>query len=416
MSESVRHIAGRGVEWCRGCGAHGLVSVLDLGEQPLANELSRDPDIGDPMFPLHLNVCPVCGLGQLGEFVAPERIFADDYPYFSSVSRSWVEHAERFADQMMNELDLCPDDLVVEVASNDGYLLQHFLKRGVRVLGVEPAGDVAETARDRGVATLNDFFGVETARTVVARHGHPRLVVANNVMAHVPDLVDFTGGFAALANNQTLLTVENPTFVNLLRGTQFDTIYHEHFSYLTAHAVSRAVAPVGLELVGVESLPTHGGSNRYRLALQGAHPVHDSAAATVAAELAAGLLDAAVWSAFHDASWAAVDGLRRWLDDRRSTGRRVAAYGAAAKGNTLLNAAGVSAHDVLAVADGSTHKQGKLLPGSKVPVVAPTDMPTNIDDILVLPWNLAHEIVPLARAAAPAAKCWAAVPTMRELP
>jgi SAM-dependent methyltransferase len=405
----------RGVARCRGCDGTQLTSVLDLGEQPIANELGEDASAADPAFPLHLRVCQTCGLGQLGEFVPPERLFAGDYPYFSSVSRSWSAHALAYADQVTESLSLGPDDLVVEVASNDGYLLEHFARRGIQVFGVEPAAAVASVARAKGVPTVEAFFGVPVAEGIVEEHGHPRLVAANNVMAHVPDLRDFIGGLAALCGDDTLVTVENPSFAQLLTSRFFDTIYHEHFSYLSAHSVARAVAPFGLELFRVDALPTHGGSNRYWLGLRGRNDVEPSVEATVAAELRAGLLDPHAWAAFRSDSLGAVAGFRTWLDQARAAGRRVAGYGAAAKGNTLLNAAGARADDLVMVVDGSPLKQGKLLPGSKIPIRPPSELPPDIEDVLVLPWNLAAEIVGILEERSPGAQCWTAIPEMRRV-
>ncbi len=404
----------RGTRLCRGCGATDLTSVLDLGDQPLANEMALSQDEPDPAFPLHLRVCPACGLGQVGEYVLPERIFGAEYPYLSSVSSSWVAHAGRYATDMVATLGLQPGALVVEVASNDGYLLAQMQDLGMKVLGVEPAHGVADIARDRGVPTISEFFGLELAERLVAEHGRPRLVAANNVMAHVPDLDDFIRGLAHLCDDGTVVTVENPSFINLLREAQFDTIYHEHFSYLTAHAVAKAVAAFDLELVKVEHLSTHGGSNRYWLTRSGARPVDPSVTETIEGELASGLLDPAVWAAFAADSRSAIDGLRGWLDERRGQGRTVVGYGAAAKGNTLMNAAGVQADDLLLVVDGSEHKQGKFLPGSHVPVAAPPALAERaVDDVLILPWNLAHEIGGLVKTLSPDATCWIAVPSMQ---
>lgn len=400
---------------CRGCDANRLASVLDLGEQPIANQLSEDVSAPDPTFPLHLRVCEVCGLGQLGEFVPPERLFAGDYPYLSSVSQSWSAHARAYADQMIGMLGLGPDDLVVEVASNDGYLLQHFARRGIQVLGVEPAAGVASVARGVGVATLEAFFGTSVAERIVEERGHPRLVAANNVMAHVPDLRDFVGGLEALCGDDTLITVENPSFEQLLTSRFFDTIYHEHFSYLSAHSVARTVDPFGLELFRVDALPTHGGSNRYWLGRRGRNDVEPSVEAAVTAELRGGLLDPHAWDAFRADSLGAVAAFRTWLDRARAAGRRVAGYGAAAKGNTLLNAAGARAEDLVMVVDGSPLKQGKLLPGSKIPIRPPAELPPDVEDLLVLPWNLADEIVGIIREQSPGTQCWTAIPEMRHV-
>jgi 2-polyprenyl-3-methyl-5-hydroxy-6-metoxy-1,4-benzoquinol methylase len=402
-----------GVRVCRGCGARELETVLDLGLQPLANELLPHADSPDARFPLHLRICPSCGLGQVGEFVLPERIFSD-YPYLSSVSTSWVAHARAYAARMKDELGLNGESLVIEVASNDGYLLREFLALGVPVLGVEPAANVATIARASGVETLTEFFGLETAEAIVAEHGRPRLVVANNVMAHVPDLDDFVSGLAALCDANTVVTVENPSFVTLLADTQFDTIYHEHFSYLSAHAVARVVAKHGLELVSVEPLTTHGGSYRYTIVQQGAREPDESVDAAIEQELLDGLLSPAIWAAFAERSRAVIVALRDWLDERSSApDLRVAAYGAAAKGNTLLNAAGVVASEIAVVADGSVAKQGKFLPGTRIPVVAPSELAdASATDILILPWNLADEIVPILGEIVPGARRWVAVPGM----
>jgi hypothetical protein len=282
------------------------------------------------------------------------------------------------------------------------------------VLGVEPAANVATIARASGVETLTEFFGLETAEAIVAEHGRPRLVVANNVMAHVPDLDDFVSGLAALCDANTVITVENPSFVTLLADTQFDTIYHEHFSYLSAHAVARVVAKHGLELVSVEPLTTHGGSYRYTIVQQGAREPDASVDATIERELLDGLLSPAIWAAFAERSRAVIVALRDWLDERSSTpDMRVAAYGAAAKGNTLLNAAGVVASEIAVVADGSVAKQGKFLPGTRIPVVAPGELAeADATDILILPWNLADEIVPILGEIVPGARRWVAVPGM----
>ena len=411
-----QELSPRGTRVCRGCGAGTIVSVLDLGEQPLANEMSTSPAVPDPEFPLHLTTCSTCGLGQIGEYVLPERIFGAEYPYLSSVSTSWVAHAAAYADHMVAELGLREGDLVVEVASNDGYLLSQLQDRGMTVLGVEPAGSVADIARVKGVPTVSAFFGLEVAQRLVAEHGHPRLVAANNVMAHVPDLHDFVRGFAHLCDDDTVVTVENPSYVNLLREVQFDTIYHEHFSYLSAHAVQRTVEPFGLELVRVEQLSTHGGSNRYWLTRAGARPVDASVGEVVAGELEAGLLSPEVWEEFAERSRAAISGLRSWLDERRAAGRTVAGYGAAAKGNTLMNAAGVRADDLVVVVDGSEAKQGRYLPGTHVPVAAPPALSTaGADDVLILPWNIAPEISRLVAGLAPGAASWIAIPEMRRL-
>ena len=406
----------RGTSTCRGCGADGLVSVLDLGVQPLANELPASPTGASARFPLHLRICMVCGLGQVGEYVLPERIFGD-YPYLSSMSSSWMRHARAFARAQTDRLGLTADSWVLEVASNDGYLLNEFQGLGIGILGVEPARNVAAIAQAKGVETIAEFFGVATARRIREQRGSPRLVVANNVMAHVPDLEDFLGGLRAVADERTLISVENPTLLNLLRLGQFDTIYHEHFSYLSAHSVDRIAALNGLELVDVEKLQTHGGSNRYWLALKGALPAQPAVGHAIQEELDGGLLSRELHEDFASRSRATITGLQAWLGDRRTMGRRVVAYGAAAKGNTLLNAADVDDSVILAAVDASPEKQGRYLPGSGIPILAPEVLAAlRPDDVLLLPWNLRDEIATFIGEVCPTSTLWVALPTMEVVP
>lgn len=409
-------LTARGTDLCRACGSRSLRSVLDLGRQPLANRLLLRADDPDPTYPLHLKICTECALGQVGEFVTPDDIFGD-YPYLSSTSAYWLDHVGRYALQMTQELSLVAGDLVVEVASNDGHLLREFLKNGNRVVGVEPAANIASAANDSDVPTLCAFFGRATADRLVDRHGLPRLVVANNVLAHVPDLHDFLSGLAALSGPDTVITVENPTLLNLLHQAQFDTIYHEHFSYLSVHSVQAAAAGHGLDLVRVEELPTHGGSNRYWLRQAGQQTPDGSVADQLAVERAGGLFEPDRWHAFAQTSGQAVADLRAWLVERETSGRTVVAYGAAAKGNTFLNAVGEAAATLEFVVDGSAEKQGRFLPGSHVPVVAPEVLAAaEVDDVLILPWNIGDELRSMVWELSPEAECWVALPTMTRLP
>lgn len=407
-------ISSRGASECRACGSHELVSVLDLGAQPLPAEYGRAASDVLDVFPLHMRICQLCGLGQLGEYVLPERIFHNEYPYLSSASSTWVEHARKYADAMKVSLGLDAQSLVVELASNDGYLLSSFQKLGIPVLGVEPADNVASIARDAGVPTLTKFFGVRTAEEVLAAHGHPRLIVANNVFAHIPDMHDFMEGMSILADDQTVITIENPSFAVLLKETLFDTIYHEHYSYLTAHSV-RVVAQVhGLNLVHVDQLPTHGGSNRYWL--RRSQTADETVQATLEAEKRAGLFKPSEWDAFAARSHAAIEGLRTWFIERKLAGDVVVGYGAAHKGNTFLNAVGEASRTLAYVVDASKEKQGKFLPGSQVPVLASEQLPSaNPSDVLILPWNIASELAERIRGLTPNARIWVAQPKMRQL-
>lgn len=407
-------ITPRGFSECRACGSKELQSILDLGSQPLPAEYGRTAEEVLDVFPLHMHVCPKCGLGQLGEYVLPERIFHQDYPYLSSASSTWVEHARNYAVFMQKNLTLDNNSLVVELASNDGYLLSAFKKLGVPVLGIEPADNVASIARAAGIPTLTKFFGAQTATEILATHGHPKLIVANNVFAHIPDMHDFTEGMSILADEKTLITIENPSFTELLRRTLFDTIYHEHYSYLTAHSVREIARSHGLDLVQVDQLPTHGGSNRYWLS-RSSH-INETVNATLQAEREAGLFDPKVWEAFARRANTAIDGLRTWFNDRRLAGDVVVGYGAAHKGNTFLNAVGEVSKTLEYVVDASPEKQGKFLPGSQLPVLSPEKLASaNPTDVLILPWNIAPELAQRIRGLAPAARIWVAQPHMQQL-
>jgi hypothetical protein len=408
MTRMTRSDGARGVDFCRSCGHEALVSVLDLGEQPLANTLLTTPDEPETAYPLHLRICPRCGLGQLGEFASPESIFSL-YPYRSSMSTSWLAHVATFADEMTGRMRLGEGDLVVEVASNDGHLLRQFQRHGVRVCGVEPAANIATVAESEGVPTICAFFGLETAERVLGEVGQPRLVVANNVLAHVPDINDFMAGLARLCGPDSVVTVENPSFTGLLRDGLFDTIYHEHFSYLSVLAVKGLAERHGLALVDVEMLPTHGGSYRYVLAQPDRTATTGAIKRALDAEVANGLLDAGRWSAFEAQSRATIDELRTWFD-AGDPSRVVVGCGAPAKGNTLLNAASATPDDVVFVTDRSPEKQGRFLPGSRIPVRSPADLASSAaTDVLVLPWNISRELSQeIARQSH--AQQWIAVP------
>lgn len=414
MAIMIELISPRGTTECRACGSPELTSILDLGAQPLPAEYGRTADEVLEVFPLHMRICPHCGLGQLGEYVLPERIFHKTYPYLSSASSTWVEHARQYTYAMQAEMGLDAQSLVLELASNDGYLLSSFQKLGVPVLGVEPADNVAAIAREAGVPTLTEFFGAGLAKDILAKHGYPRLIVANNVFAHIPDVHDFMAGISILANEDTVITIENPSFTVLLQNTLFDTIYHEHYSYLTAHSVRQVAQAHGLDLVHVDHLPTHGGSNRYWLSRS--RPVDDTVGATLEAEKQAGLFDPSEWAAFAARARASIEGLRAWFLERRQAGDVVVGYGAAHKGNTFLNAVGEASKTLVYVVDASKEKQGKFLPGSQVPVLAPEQLASaSPTDVLILPWNIAPELAARIKELTPNARIWVAHPMMRQL-
>ncbi len=381
---------------CRACGAPLTTTFVDLGETPLANSYLTAEEVAagrERRFPLHARVCGACFLVQVDDPVDPAAIFSD-YAYFSSMSDSWVEHARRYALAMIDRFRLGPRSMVVEIASNDGYLLRHFLAAGVPALGVEPAANVAAAAVARGVPTEVAFFGRATAERLVARGVSADLTAANNVLAHVPDIRDFVAGFAILLAPEGVATFEFPHLLNLIRDVQFDTIYHEHFSYLSLIAVEAAFAAGGLRAFDVEELPTHGGSLRlYACRAGAAHRESERLGALRARGRAAGLDRLDAYRGFAPRVEAVKRDFLAFLAAARGEGKRVAAYGAAAKGNTFLNVCGIGADDILCVFDRSPAKQGRLLPGSHIPILAPERLAdVRPDYLIVLPWNLLDEL------------------------
>ena len=382
---------------CRFCRALLTRVFLDLGLQPLANSYLTPEQLArgeEPVFPLRTLVCDACFLVQADHEVPAEAIFDDAYAYFSSYSPGWVAHAERYAEAMIARFGLGPDSLVVEVASNDGYLLQHFLTRGVPVLGVEPAGNTAQAARARGVRTEVAFFNAETGQAMAARGERADLMAANNVLAHVPDLNAFVGGFRHVLKPQGVLTFEFPHLLNLIEKVQFDTIYHEHYSYLSLLAVEQVLAAHGLRAFDVEHLSTHGGSLRLYCALTASHHAPTEALSDLRRiETDAGLNRLATYDGFTARVEAVREDFLDFLKAARDDGKTISAYGAAAKGNTFLNFCQVTRDDIVCAYDANPAKQGRSLPGSHIPVFAPqTVTQTKPDYLLILPWNLADEI------------------------
>ncbi len=380
---------------CRLCRTPLTRSFVNLGLSPLSNSYVAPEacDRGELFHPLHAFVCTTCLLVQLAEFEPPEAIFSD-YAYFSSYSSSWLRHAETYADTMTRRLGLGPRHFVVEVASNDGYLLQYFMSRGVPVLGIEPAANVAAVARDKGIPTEVAFFGEATARQLRRRGPAADLMIANNVLAHVPDILDFVAGFAVLLAPEGIATFEFPHLLRQMQGLQFDQIYHEHFSYLSLLVVQHVMDRCGLRVFDVEELPTHGGSLRVFVTHKGAeHAASQRVTRVLRDERDAGLDRVDGYVGFAEATRAVRFAALEFFIAAARTGKRVCAYGAAAKGNTFLNYVGIGADLVEAVADRSPHKQGTFLPGSRIPVVAPEALTAlRPDYLLILPWNLRSEI------------------------
>lgn len=382
---------------CRFCRAPLTRTFLDLGLQPLANSYLTPAQLSaghEPVFPLNTMVCDACFLVQADHEVPAEAIFDEGYAYFSSFSPGWVEHARRYAEAMTTRFGLGPDSLVVEVASNDGYLLKHFLAKGVPVLGIEPTANTAEAARAVGVRTDVVFFNAETGEALAARGDRADLMAANNVLAHVPDLNAFVAGFPRVLKPEGVLTFEFPHLLNLIELVQFDTIYHEHYSYLSLLTVEKVLAAHGLRVFDVEQLPTHGGSLRLFCCHQAAgHADTEGLRAVRAREAAAGLNRPETYDGFTAHVEAVRSSFLSFLRDAATDGRRVAAYGAAAKGNTFLNYCGVTHAHILEAYDANPAKQDRYLPGSHIPVKSPEAVRAlKPDYVLILPWNLKDEI------------------------
>jgi 2-polyprenyl-3-methyl-5-hydroxy-6-metoxy-1,4-benzoquinol methylase len=383
---------------CRFCGTALEHSFCDLGLAPLSNaflEASQLQEV-EPFYPLHAYVCSRCFLVQLREFESPRQIFSEHYAYFSSYSDTWLDHARTYTDEMIHRFKFGPASMVVEIASNDGYLLQYFKHRNVPVLGIEPAQNCARAAQQAGIPTLVEFFSAELAAQLKAQDKSADLLLGNNVLAHVPSLNDFVKGLKILLKPQGVITMEFPHLLNLMRDNQFDTIYHEHFSYFSFYTVEKIFARHGLKLFDVQELPTHGGSLR----IFSAH-AEDQAKATTGRvaelldkEMRHGVADLRTYAHFTDRVKRAKRKLLDFLIKAKSDGETVVGYGAPAKGNTLLNYCGVRSDFVDYTVDRSPHKQGKFLPGSHIPIFHPDRIrDTRPDYILILPWNIKEEVM-----------------------
>ncbi len=383
---------------CRFCNTPLRHTFVDLGMSPISNAYVKAEDLKgmEAFYPLHVYVCERCFLVQLEEFQSRDQIFNDEYAYFSSYSKSWLEHARNYSLMMMERFGYGQHSLVVEIASNDGYLLKNFVEKGIPVLGVEPAENCARAAEEVGVRTLVRFFGTDTAKEMVAKGFRADLLIGNNVLAHVPDINDFVAGQKIILADSGVITMEFPHLVQLMEHNQFDTIYHEHFSYLSLLAVERIFAAHGLVIFDVEEIPTHGGSLRIyaRHAEDTGKPVTERVTALREREEQAGLREIATYTAFGERAKRTKWRLLEFLIEAKRAGKTIVGYGAPAKGNTLLNYCGVRNDFLEYTVDVSPHKQGKYLPGTHLPILAPEAIAeTKPDYLLILPWNLKEEIM-----------------------
>lgn len=384
---------------CRFCGTKLEHTVVDLGLSPLTNAYIREEELskGEIFLPLHAMVCSKCFLVQVLDYEEPENIFSE-YDYFSSYSSSWLEHAKSYVDEIVSELDLNEQSQVIEIASNDGYLLQYFKEHRVKALGIEPAGNVAMEAEKKGITTIIDFFGTKLATQLKDEGIQADLLIGNNVLAHVPNINDFVGGAKKILKEYGVITMEFPHLLNLIKYNQFDTIYHEHFSYLSLMSISKVFESKGLKIYDIKELPTHGGSLRIYATHQDNHKrqVSENVERIIQNEVALGLDQIETYTEYHSKIQRIKRNILQLFTQLKNQDKKIVAYGAAAKGNTLLNYCGIGKDFIDYVVDANPHKQGKYLPGTRIPI-------TNIDEIakskpdyiIIFPWNIKKEIIEL---------------------
>ncbi|MFO0982797.1 MAG: class I SAM-dependent methyltransferase [Planctomycetota bacterium] len=381
---------------CRFCEASLTHTFVDLGKSPLCESFLAEDELNrmEPFYPLHVYVCDRCYLVQLEEYVSPGEIFTH-YAYFSSFSDSWLQHARNYTELMTQRFGLSPASHVVELASNDGYLLQYFVQRGIPCLGIEPAQNVAAKAIEKGVPTLTRFFGRELARELAREGKHADLMLGNNVLAQVPDINDFVGGMKLLLKREGVVTIEFPHLMRLIEGNQFDTIYHEHFSYFSFITAEKIFAAHGLTLFDVDELPTHGGSIRiYAKHSESRRPIAERVAMMRQREIDQGFTSMATYASFEHQVRRTKHKLLAFLIEAKSQGKSIAGYGAPGKGNTLLNYCGIRTDFLDYTADRNPFKHGKFCPGTHIPIFPPEQIAaTKPDYVFILPWNLRHEII-----------------------
>ena len=383
----------RGVNFCRGCNSQELSNVLSLGNLPIANELMRGANSLVEEFPLDLSICANCCLGQVGDTVSRGRLFSD-YRYLSSISHSFLKHAEEFTTHVTELMQFEPGDWVLEIASNDGYLLKNFVSRGIDCLGIEPSENVSKIAESIGVPTQNTFFGESVASELIRSKGYPKLVIANNVLAHVPDVPDFIRGIEIVTGPSTIVSVENPSIMNIFADLQFDSVYHEHYSYLSVTAVERLLSKTNLKLFNAQKISTHGGSIRYWISRNTlSHDLQSKVSEIKEEEEMSGIFEPQNWSQLQSSVTQIAESFRALLHELSHENARVWGFGAAAKASTILNYSKIGKGLIKGIADSSPEKQGWYMPTQGIPIVSPEkmyrDKPTHI---IIFPWNIAEEL------------------------
>jgi hypothetical protein len=410
-------IRGRGSSFCRGCSSTELFTAIDLGSLPIANELQLTPDAYIEKFPLHLKICKTCGLGQVADVTTPERIFKD-YRYLSSMSTTFIDHASRFVDRTIQEGLVTSDGWVLEIASNDGYLLKNYKTKGIKCLGIEPAKNVAQYTTKIGIETISEFFSKNLASEILAKYGHPSLIVANNVLAHVPDLSDFVAGLSILCGPTTTISVENPSLLNILVGMQFDTIYHEHYSYLTATSVAKIAEINQLIVYDVEELIIHGGSNRYWMRSKKADVlISDSVMRMQDKESNYGAFTQGTWMNYSEKVDKVLEDFVSWVAPKSTETRVIFGYGAAAKASTILNSTDLMAGKLSGIADLSLEKQKRYMPPTGIPIISPLALENSgVTDIVIFPWNIEAELTKYLRNQLGLnVRLWCLIPELREI-
>lgn len=407
----------RGKDYCRGCGSNTLSELMNLNSLPIANELHNMRGVFPERYPLVLSLCRSCLLGQVADVVPPDRLF-EDYRYLSSISKSFLVHASVYVNQIIERLEIDRDDWILEIASNDGYLLRNFVEKGFACLGIEPSKNVAKIAEDKGIPTINEFFGSELARQLLEERGHPRLIVANNVLAHVPDLSDFIQGLEILCGENTVITIENPTLLNIKKNSQFDSIYHEHYSYLTLTALTRLLLNRSIEIFDIDYLETHGGSLRYFIAKRGKSRLNKTKLSTqLSLESTSKMFELAEWIDVRSKAEEIATTFKAFLQYEVSLGKVIWGYGAAAKASTIINYSEIEANWISGIADQSPEKQGRYLPGVDIPIMPPEIMyESNPDHIVIFPWNITSEIArEIRQNCSSKVRVWRLIPGLTEI-
>lgn len=402
---------------CRHCQQPLTLPFIDLGVMPPSNAYlsSVEHFASEQSYPLKVWVCDSCWLVQTEDYTKADELFTADYAYFSSTSTTWVAHARRFADQAITQLQLSTQSFVVELAANDGYLLQHFVQSDIPCLGVEPTAETAAAARAKNIEIVEDFFGVALANQLRSDYGKADLIVANNVLAHVPDINDFVAGIAAMLKPKGVCSVEFPHLFNLINERQFDTIYHEHYSYLSLHSVRSIMQTAGLAVYKVETLSTHGGSLRVWAALTDTMTIDPSVNLVLDQEKQVGMASASGYKNFQTIVASVAKSFYDFLQQAKQDHKTVVAYGAAAKGNTFLNYIQAGTELIPAVFDAATSKQGKFLPGSHIPILPPERLAEfNPDYVVILPWNISDEVTQQLKSVVPShCKFVTAIPELK---